>query len=117
MTTTAVTEPYVDLYLLPVRRERLGEYETQAASFGAIAREHGALSYREVLADDPGDNLTVEAGLVMTAAVVEFEDRAHRDAVMAAVLADPRVGDMTAAEGIAEMSRMTYGGFAPFVTA
>src|SRR4051794_4763335 len=43
----------------------------------------------------PGDGLTPEPGIALTAAVVEFRDRAHRDEVMAAVLADPRV------EGIA----------------
>ncbi len=109
--------PYVDLYLLPVPRTNLQDYEAQATAFGAVAREHGALSYREFLADDPGDNLTVEAGVVMTAAVVEFTSRAHRDEVMAAVMADPRVDAFCAQPQLADMSRMTYGGFAPFVTA
>ena len=110
-------QPYVDLYLLPVPTANLGAYEEQASVFGRVAREHGALSYREFLADDPGDNLPVEDGVVMTAAVVEFASRAHRDEVMGAVLADPRVEAMTGGADIADMSRMTYGGFAPFVTA
>ena len=111
------SQPYVDLYLLPVPAANLDDYETQATVFGRVAREHGALSYREFLADDPGENFQVEDGVVMTAAVVEFTSRAHRDEVMEAVMADPRVDAMTGGEQIADMARMSYGGFAPFVAA
>jgi uncharacterized protein YbaA (DUF1428 family) len=111
----ATSGTYLDLYTLPVPEANLEAYREQASAFGAIAREHGALSYRELVLDDPGDGLTPEPGIVFTAAVVEFRDRAHRDEVMAAVLADPRVEGMTP-EPVADMSRMTYGGFAPLVT-
>ena len=37
-------------------------YREQATSFGQIAKEHGALSYREFRSDDLGDNLKVEDG-------------------------------------------------------
>jgi uncharacterized protein YbaA (DUF1428 family) len=53
----------------------------------------------------------------MTAAVAEFRSRAHRDQVMEAVLADPRVKALTEDASPADMARMRYGGFAPFVTA
>ncbi len=43
---------YVDLYLLPVPERSIEAYREQAATFGAVAREHGALGYREVRADD-----------------------------------------------------------------
>jgi uncharacterized protein YbaA (DUF1428 family) len=110
-------EPDVDLYQLPVPAANIDEYRKQAAAFGAVAREHGALSYREFALDDPGAGLKPEEGIVLTAAVVEFESRAHRDEVMGRVMEDPRVKDMADAEQIADMGRMTYGGFAPLVTA
>ena len=53
----------------------------------------------------------------MTAAVAEFTSRAHRDEVMERVLADPRVKALMEGESPADMSRMRYGGFAPFVVA
>jgi uncharacterized protein YbaA (DUF1428 family) len=56
--------------------------------------EHGALSYREFRGDDLGDGTTVEGGQLLTAAVAEFETRAHRDAVMGEVMEDPRVKRM-----------------------
>ncbi len=117
MTTTAQHEPYVDLYLLPVPEANLATYESHARIFGAVTKEHGALSYRELLADDPGERLTTEDGVVMTAAVVEFASREHRDTVMRDVLEDPRVKELMNAESPADMSRMSYGGFRPFVTA
>ena len=111
------TNTYIDMYLLPVYAGRLDEYRTQAEVFGEVAREHGALSYREFLADDLGDSLKVEDGLVLVSAVVEFRDRPHRDEVMGKVLDDPRVKELGERDQPGDMSRMSYGGFAPFVTA
>jgi uncharacterized protein YbaA (DUF1428 family) len=115
MSTTS--QPYVDVYLLPVPTANIEKYRAQASAFGAVARECGALSSREFLADDPGDNMKLEDGLVMTAAVVEFTSREHRDQVMDAVMADPRVQEMAHAEQVTDLSRMMYGGFKPLVTA
>ncbi len=110
---------YADLYLLPVRADTIDAYREQASTFGAVAREHGALAYREFRADDLGDGFAGEApeGHVLTFAVVEFRDRAHRDAVMAAVLEDPRVTSLMDADALADMGRMRYGGFATLVEA
>ena len=82
-------------------------------------KEKGALSYREFRADDLGDGFAGSAGpgLLLTSAVVEFESRAHRDAVMEQVLADPRVVGMADAEPTADMAQMRYGGFETFVEA
>lgn len=110
-------ENYVDLYLLPVPQANLDAYRRQATLFGQVAREHGALSNREYVGDDLGDWTHVEDGAAMTAAVAEFTSRAHRDEVMERVLADPRVKALMEGESPADMSRMRYGGFAPFVVA
>ena len=108
--------PYVDVYLLPVPERNLGAYELQAAAFGAVACEYGALSYREFRADDVGEGFAVGPGEVMTVAVAEFTSRDHRDEVMAKVMEDARVQEMMAAEQPADMTRMAYGGFAPLVS-
>ena len=111
------TNGYVDIYLLPVPEARLEAYRQQASTFGAVAREHGALGYREFLGDDLGDRLAIEDGMVLTAAVAEFDSRAHRDEVMARVLEDPRVTALMQGEPVADMDRMRYGGFRTFVQA
>ena len=106
---------YVDIYLLPVPEDRIDDYREQALVFGAVVKEHGGLSYREFRGDDVEGGFSVEDGLVMTAAVAEFETRAHRDEVMEKVMQDPRVTAMTDGEDITDMSRMRYGGFETFV--
>jgi len=111
-------EGYVDLYLLPVPEARLEEYRRQATTFGQVAREHGALRYREVLADDLREGFAAMQagdGLVLTAAVAEFTSRAHRDEVMERVLRDQRVVELMEGEPLADMAGMRYGGFRTFV--
>lgn len=106
---------YVDVYLLPVRADRLDDYRRQATIFGSVAREHGALRYREFRGDDLGGWLPAEEGRVLTVAVAEFASRAHRDEVMAKVLEDPRVTAVMGDEQLADMDQMRYGGFETFV--
>ena len=108
---------YVDIYLLPVPAARLEDYKRQAETFGAVARELGALSYREFRGDDLGESFPVGEGEVLTAAVAEFESRAHRDEVMGRVMQDPRVVALVEGDQIADMRQMRYGGFATFVEA
>ena len=117
--TTSATdvEGYVDLYLLPVPERNIEEYRRQALSFGSVVREHGALSYREFRGDDLQEGFSAGEGEVLTAAVVEFRSRAHRDEVMAKAMKDPRVESVAQATDIADMGQMRYGGFATFVEA
>ena len=113
--TGGSVEGYVDIYLLPVPEKNLEAYRQQATTFGKVAKEHGALRYREFRGDDLGDELKVAHAEILTAAVAEFESRAHRDEVMAKVMKDPRVTEMVEGEQIADMSKMRYGGFQAFV--
>ncbi len=115
-TPAGASEGYVDLYLLPVPAARLDEYRRQATAFGEVAKEHGALAYREFRGDDLGERFPDAEGAVLTAAVAAFASREHRDEVMAKVLADPRLAAITEGDQIADMSQMRYGGFATFVS-
>lgn len=112
-----MAEGYVDIYLLPVPERNVEEYTRQATLFGQVAVEHGALSYREFRADDMGDGFAVDDGQLLTAAVAEFDSRAHRDEVMGAVMEDPRVKEVMDGEQLADMSLMRYGRFETFVRA
>ena len=114
--TTA--DGYVDIYLLPIPERNVAAYREQATLFGRVAREYGALRYREFRADDLGDAFKVGDGDLLTAAVVDFKSRAHRDEVMAKVMCDERVEQLICGQQpLADMSRMSYGGFETFVSA
>ena len=115
--TSAGGAAYVDIYLLPLPEKNIDAYRQQATTFGQVAREHGALSYREFRGDDLGEAWTVRDGEVLTAAVAEFESRAHRDAVMDKVMKDPRVSKLMEREQLADMEQMRYGGFEVLVSA
>ena len=106
---------FVDIYLLPIPEGNLDAYCDQATAFGEVAREHGALSYREFRATDDDASLRSAKGEILTAAVVEFTSREHRDEVMAKTLEDPRVTAMMEGDDLADMDQMRYGGFAPIV--
>ena len=49
---------YCDGFVLPLPTSKLDEYRAQAALAGQVWREHGALEYREWIADDvkPGEH-------------------------------------------------------------
>ena len=107
---------YVDIYLLPVHEATIDAYQEQATTFGQVAKEHGALSYREFRADDLAEGFSVEEGKVLTAAVVEFDSRSHRDEVMGKVIKDERITSVMAeGDELADMKQMQYGGFQTFV--
>ena len=127
--------PYVDGYVLPIKKDKLNEYKEMAIKGGEIWMKHGALSYFECAGDDltphMGEHVEGDAMQIMTFpdlmktspdetvvfAFVIYESRAHRDEVNAKVMADPEM-DPAQYEG-KEMpmdpSRMAYGGFTSIV--
>lgn len=44
--------PYVDGFVIPVPKKKLGAYVRMAQKAGKVWREHGALEYRECAGDD-----------------------------------------------------------------
>jgi len=64
---------------------------------------------------DRCDDRRTDLRQLLTAAVVDLESRAHRDEVMGKVMEDPRIVELIEAEQLADMSRMSYGGFQTFV--
>ena len=114
---SSTSDGYVDIYLLPIPERNVAAYQQQATIFGTVAREYGALRYREFRGDDLGDSLKVADGDLLTAAVVDFKSRAHRDEVMAKVMCDERIDQLVGQPPLADMNRMSYGGFETFVSA
>jgi uncharacterized protein YbaA (DUF1428 family) len=117
---------YVDGFVLPIPKDKIDLYRSISAEAGKIWREHGALEYRECLAEDMDAKEMVSflqlAGAkpdeTVVFAWIKFESRASRDEVNAKVMADPRLKGMC---GEGEMpfdyKRMAYGGFQTLVEA
>jgi uncharacterized protein YbaA (DUF1428 family) len=111
---------YVDGFIVPVPKRKLDAYRRTARKSGKIWREHGALEYRECVAEDvPMGELTsfprsvqLKRGETVVFSWIVYKSRAHRDRVNAKVMKDPRIAEMMdpAAQAF-DGSRMIYGGF------
>ena len=115
---------YVDGYVLPVPKNKLDVYRKIATKAGKIWKEHGALEYKECVADDVNTgfgvpfpkNMKLKNGETVIFAFVVFKSRAHRDKVNAKVMNDPRLtAGMEAADMPFDCKRMVYGGFKTIV--
>jgi uncharacterized protein YbaA (DUF1428 family) len=116
---------YVDGFVIPLPKKRLGEYKKMAALAAKVWIEHGALSYRECI----GEDMKVKFGLpfpklaktkpteTVVFAWIEYKSRAHRDKVNSKVMTDER---MLAAcdpkNPPFDLKKMAYGGFEVIVS-
>jgi len=117
---------YVDGFVVPVPKKKLAAYRRQAARAGKVWRDHGALEFREWIADDvkmgkrtsfPRSVKRKPSETVVFSYIV-YKSRAHRDAVNAQVMKDPRLADMMQPSAMPfDGKRMIYGGFKLLVEA
>jgi len=114
---------YVDGFIVPVPKTQLDAYRALAEKAGAIWREHGALEFRECMAEDvkPGQLTSFPQAVqlkddeVVFFSWIVYNSREERDAVNAKVMQDPRMGDMMETMPF-DGKRMIMGGFTPFVS-
>jgi uncharacterized protein YbaA (DUF1428 family) len=111
---------YVDGFVIPVPKKKLGAYVRMAQKAGKIWREHGALEYRECAGDDLKSKFgipfprsaRVKPGETVVFSWILFKSRSHRDRVNAKVMKDPRISDMCDPRSMPfDAKRMVYGGF------
>ena len=111
---------YVDGFVLPVPKKNLDAYRRMARKAGKVWRDHGALEYRECVADDvkPGkrtsfpQSVKLKKGETVFFSFIVFKSRAHRDRVNAKVMKDPRLNAMGDIKDMPfDVKRMIYGGF------
>jgi uncharacterized protein YbaA (DUF1428 family) len=116
---------YVDGFVIPVPQDKLDAYRKIARKAGAVWREHGALEYRECVADDvkPGkltsfpQAVKLKPGEVVVFSWIVYKSRRDRDRINKKVMADPRLADMMNDPKSMpfDMKRMFFGGFKTFV--
>jgi uncharacterized protein YbaA (DUF1428 family) len=117
---------YVDGFVLPVPRKNLRAYRRMAQKAGKVWRDHGALEFRECMADDvkPGKwtsfprSVKLKRGEVVFFSYIVYRSRAQRDRVNAKVMKDPRIKAMGNFKDMPfDARRMIYGGFKVLVDA
>ena len=111
---------YVDGFVLPVPKKNLAAYRRMAAKAGKVWREHGALEYRECVADDVKAGKWTsfpQAVKLRPAETVWFSyavyrNRKQRDRVIAKVMKDKRLAGMMDPKKLPfDGRRMFWGGF------
>src|SRR5262245_36522264 len=93
---------YADGFLLVVPKKNLAAYRRVAKQAGRVWKDHGALEYCECV----GEDLKAKWGIPFPKVVklgrgesvvfswIVYKSRAHRDAVNAKVMKDPRLNAM-----------------------
>jgi uncharacterized protein YbaA (DUF1428 family) len=111
---------YVDGFIVPVPKKSLAAYRAMARKAGKVWREHGALEYRECIADDvkwgkrtsfPRSVKRKPSETVWFSWIV-YKSRKDRDRVLKKVMKDKRLASMMDAKQMPfDAKRMIFGGF------
>ena len=111
---------YVDGFVVPVSKKNLQAYRRMAKTAGKVWRSHGALEFREYVADDVKvgkwtsfpRSVKLKSGETVVFSWIVYKSRAHRDRVNAKVMKDPRLAKMMNPKAMPfDGKRMIYGGF------
>jgi uncharacterized protein YbaA (DUF1428 family) len=111
---------YVDGFVVPVPKKNIDAYRRMSRKAGKVWREHGALEYRECVADDvkPGkytsfpQSVKLKPNEVVWFSWIVYKSRKHRDQVNAKVMKDPRLASMMNPKDLPfDGKRMFWGGF------
>lgn len=107
-------------------KKKVEAYKRMAKKAGKVWREHGAIEFKECIADDvPMGELTSfprsvkrKPNETVIFSYIVYKSRAHRDRVMAKVMQDKRIADMMNIKDVPfDAQRMIHGGFKVLVEA
>ncbi len=111
---------YVDGFVVPVPKRNLAAYKRMARTACKVWMDHGALEYRESVADDvkPGkwtsfpQSVKLKKDEVVVFSWIVYKSRKQRDSVMKKVMSDKRLAAMMNPKAMPfDGRRMIYGGF------
>jgi len=115
---------YVDGFVLPVPNKNMAAYRKMARLAGKVWREHGALDYKECIADDvkPGKHTSFPQSVKLKKdetvifSFIVYKSKADRNRVNKKVMSDPRLAAMMDPKKMPfDGKRMFWGGFKTFV--
>jgi len=111
---------YVDGFVVPVPKKNLAAYRRMAQRAGRVWRDHGAIEFREFVADDVevGKRTSFPRSVkrkpneTVVFSWIVYKSREHRDRVNAKVMKDKRLAKMMNPKALPfDGKRMIYGGF------
>jgi uncharacterized protein YbaA (DUF1428 family) len=111
---------YVDGFVVPVPKKNVQTYKRLAHKAGKIWKEHGALEFRECVADDVKKgkwtsfprSVKLKPSETVFFSWIIYKSRKHRDQVNAKVMKDKRITGMMDMKSMPfDAKRMIYGGF------
>jgi uncharacterized protein YbaA (DUF1428 family) len=117
---------YVDGFIVPVPKKNLEAYRSLARKAGKVWREHGALDFKECVADDVKKgkwtsfprSVKLKPSETVVFAYILYKSRAHRDKVNAQCMKDKRLASMMDMKSMPfDGKRMIWGGFKVIVEA
>ncbi|MEX0589970.1 MAG: DUF1428 domain-containing protein [Xanthobacteraceae bacterium] len=115
---------YVDGFVLPLPKKNVNEYQRIAKLASKVWRDHGALDYRECVADDISvgkrtsfpRSVKMKPGETVVFAWITYKSRKHRDRIMKKVMADRRLAKFMDPKKMPfDARRMFWGGFKTIV--
>ena len=116
---------YIDGFVVPVPKSKLGAYKRMARRGAKVWKDHGALEYVECIADDVkwGKRTSFPRSVKMNRrsetvffSYIVYKSRRDRDRIMKKVMADPRLADMMDMKKLPfDARRMIFGGFKAIV--
>jgi uncharacterized protein YbaA (DUF1428 family) len=115
---------YVDGFVIPVPKKSLPAYRSLAKKAGKVWRDHGALEFREFVAEDVKvgkrtsfpRSVKLKPGETVIFSWIVYKSRSHRDRVNAKVMKDPRLAKMMNPKAMPfDGKRMIFGGFKSLV--
>ena len=118
--------PYVDGFIVPVPKKNLEAYRRLARLAGKVWRDHGALEFKECVADDVKKgkwtsfprSVKLKPNETVVFSYIVYKSRAQRDRIMAKVMKDKRLAGMMDPKAMPfDARRMIFGGFNVLVDA
>jgi len=116
---------YVDGFIVPVPKRNRAAYMAMARKAGKVWMEHGALDYKECMADDVKtgkwtsfpQSVKLKPGEAAWFSYIVYRNRKHRDSVLKKVMKDKRLASMMDPKKMPfDGKRMIYGGFKVMVS-
>ena len=117
---------YVDGFIVPVPKKNLQAYRRMAQKAGKVWRDHGALDYKECVADDVKvgkrtsfpRSVKRKSNETVVFSYIVYKSRGARDRILKKVMKDPRLAKMMNPKTMPfDGKRMIYGGFKVIVDA
>lgn len=117
-------DKYVDGFVIPLAKDKIGEYQKLAELACEVWMEHGALQYFECVADDLETHCSTsfdgmagaQGGETVVFAYIVYASKEDRDRINKSVMEDPRMKEaMESGSCPFDPDRMAYAGFRTIV--